>query len=132
MSCTDPIADLLTVIRNGIATNRAKVNVPWSTLKERIVRVLADEGYLGKVEVLETKPARTLAISLKYGEKGECAIHTIDRVSTPGRRHYKARAELKPVIRGFGIAIVSTSQGILSDRACRKRNVGGEVLCTVT
>ena len=132
MSCTDPIADFITIIRNGVAANRTKVEAPWSREKEGIAKVLLSEGYLSRCEVLDTKPAKTLSITIKVGEKGEAAIHSIDRVSTPGRRQYAGRKELKPVIRGFGIAIVSTSQGILSDRACRERKVGGEVLCTVT
>ena len=132
MSCTDPIADLLTVLRNGISANRTKITVPWSRLKEAVIKVLAEEGYVGRVEVLDTKPAKTLSIALKYGDHGESAIHTITRVSTPGRRQYAGKAALKPIIRGFGISVVSTSQGVVSDRVCRQRNIGGEVLCTVT
>jgi len=131
MSCTDPIADMLTVIRNGLLAAKSSVNVPYSIIKENVAKVLNAEGFVSSVTVLDTKPARTLRIALKYGADGEPAIHAIDRVSKGGRRVYAGRTELKPIIRGFGIAIVSTSQGILSDRDCRKRKLGGEVLCNV-
>lgn len=131
MSCTDPIADMLTVIRNGVLAAQSQVDVPYSRIKEGIAKVLKDEGFVGTVSVLDTKPARTLRIALKYGTDGEPAIHSIDRISTGGRRVYVGRTDLKPVIRGFGIAVVSTSAGILSDRDCRKRKLGGEVLCSV-
>jgi small subunit ribosomal protein S8 len=112
MSCTDPIADLLTVIRNGLAANKKSVTVPFSKIKH-------------------TKPAKTIQVALKYGPLGEPVIHEIARVSTPGLRQYAARNELKPIIRGFGISILTTSKGILSDRVCRKQRLGGEVLCVV-
>jgi small subunit ribosomal protein S8 len=131
MSCTDPIADMLTVIRNGVLAAQSQVDVPYSRIKEGIAKVLKDEGFVGTVSVLDTKPARTLRIALKYGTDGEPAIHSIDRISTGGRRVYVGRTDLKPIIRGFGIAVVSTSAGILSDRDCRKRKLGGEVLCSV-
>ncbi len=131
MSQTDPIADLLTVIRNGVLANKATVSVPWSQVKQGIAQVLKDEGYLSRIDVLDTKPAKTLQVVLKYADTGEPVIHDITRVSTPGRRLYAGRKELKPIIRGFGVSIVSTSQGILSDRACRQRKLGGEVLCVV-
>jgi small subunit ribosomal protein S8 len=131
MSCTDPIADMLTVIRNGLMANLATVTVPHSGVKVGILQVLKDEGYLSRFDILDTKPAKTIQVTLKYGPGGEAVIHDITRVSTPGHRQYAGRTELKPVIRGFGIQIVSTSSGILSDRACRKRKLGGEVLCTV-
>jgi small subunit ribosomal protein S8 len=131
MSCTDPIADMLTVIRNGLAANHKSVTVPYSGIKNGICQVLKDEGYVGSVDVLDTKPAKTLKITLKYGPAGEAVIHELSRVSTPGLRQYAGSAELRPVIRGFGISIVSTSKGILSDRTCRAQKIGGEVLCIV-
>jgi small subunit ribosomal protein S8 len=131
MSCTDPIADMLTVIRNGILANQEQVTVPFSKVKEGICTVLLNEGYIRRFNVLDTKPAKTLTIALKYAETGEPVIHQIDRISTSGRRVYSGRKDLKPIIRGFGISVVSTSSGILSDRDCRKRKLGGEVLCVV-
>ncbi len=131
MSCTDPIADMLTVIRNGLAANKKTVKIPFSKIKQGIATVLKDEGYVGAVDVLDTKPAKTLQVGLKYGPGGEAVIHELTRVSTPGLRQYAGRSELKPIIRGFGISILSTSKGILSDRAARKQRLGGEVLAIV-
>ncbi|HAT11432.1 MAG TPA: 30S ribosomal protein S8 [Planctomycetes bacterium] len=131
MSCTDPIADMLTVIRNGLLAAKGQVDVPYSRIKEGVAKVLKAEGFVSDISVLDTKPARTLRVVLKYGQDGEPAIHAIDRISTSGRRIYAGRSDLKPIIRGFGISVVSTSQGILSDRDCRKRKLGGEVLCSV-
>jgi len=131
MSCTDPIADMLTVIRNGLMANKPTVKVKHSQIKQGICQVLKDEGYITRIDVLETKPAKTLQIGLKYGPGGEAVIHHVTRVSTPGLRRYAGRGELKPILRGMGISIISTSQGILSDRAARKRKLGGEVICTV-
>ena len=131
MSCSDPIADMLTVIRNGLLANKKSVQVPFSKIKQGIATVLKDEGYVSAVDVLDTKPAKTLQVALKYGPGGEAVIHEISRVSTPGLRQYAGRSELKPVIRGFGISILSTSKGILSDRAARKQRLGGEVLAVV-
>lgn len=131
MSCTDPIADMLTVIRNGVLAGKSTVRLPHSRIKEGICRVLKDEGYIDRVEVLDTVPARSLQLQLRYDPDGHNVIHEIRRVSRPGRRVYRRRSELEPVIRGFGISVVSTSRGVLSDRACRQANLGGEVLCTV-
>ncbi len=131
MSCSDPIADMLTIIRNGLMVGKKMVAIKHSQIKEGICKVLKDEGYIERIDVLDTKPARTLHVQLKYGPGGECAIHDISRVSTPGCRVYAAKSDLKPIIRGFGISILSTSRGILSDRVCRKQNLGGEVLCEV-
>ena len=131
MSCTDPIADMLTVIRNGIAAQKQSVSIPFSSIKSGICQVLKDEGYISGFDVLDTKPARKLQIALKYGKGGEPVIHDLVRVSTPGHRQYSGAAELRPVIRGLGITIVSTPKGILSDRVCRQQKLGGEVLCVV-
>jgi len=131
MSCTDPIADMLTVIRNGIAAQKQSVSIPFSSIKGGICQVLKDEGYISGYDVLDTKPARLLQIGLKYGKGGEPVIHHITRISTPGHRQYTAAAELRPVIRGLGITIVSTPKGILSDRVCRQQKLGGEVICVV-
>lgn len=131
MSQTDPIADMLTVIRNGLGANKATVKVPFSQIKSGVLQVLLDEGYITRFDVLDTKPAKTIQVGLKYGALGESVIHDIVRVSTPGLRRYAGSDELKPIIRGLGISIISTSKGILSDRVCRKQKLGGEVLCIV-
>lgn len=131
MSCTDPIADMLTIIRNGLLAAKNQVDLPYSRIKEGIANILKAEGFVGEVSTIDTKPAKTLRVKLKYGQGGEPVIHEIIRISTGGRRVYAGRSQLKPIIRGFGISVVSTSQGILSDRDCRKRKLGGEVLCIV-
>ncbi len=131
MSCSDPIADMLTVIRNGISVNRDEIRFPYSKLKAGICQVLVDEGYIRNFDVLETRPARQIKVGLKYGPEGERIINSIKRISKPGCRVYRRKSQLAPVIRGYGISILSTSKGVLSDRTCREANVGGEVLCTV-
>ena len=131
MSCSDPIADALTIIRNGIQAGKNEVQFPHSKIKEGVCEVLKDEGYLSRVEVMDTKPARTIKVALKYSEDGESVIHNIKRISKPGLRTYNGKKELAPVLQGYGIAIVSTNKGILSDRVCRQMNIGGEVLCEV-
>ena len=125
MSCTDPIADALTVIRNGLMAGKEQVTFPHSKIKEGICRVLAEEGYISRADVLDTKPARQIQVQLKYSDLGECVIHEIKRISKPGRRLYSKSTDLKPIIGGFGISIIS--RGV-----CRRAaKVGGEVLCTV-
>lgn len=131
MSCSDPIADALTIIRNGLEAGKAQVSFPYSKIKEGLVQVLKDEGYLSRVDVLDTKPAKTIKVALKYAANGERVIHALNRISTPGRRVYRGSKELRPVVNGFGVAIVSTSKGILADRTCREQRIGGEVLCEV-
>lgn len=131
MSCSDPIADALTIIRNGIQAGKKEVKFNHSKIKEGLCQVLKDEGYITRVDVLDTQPARTIKVGLKYSDDGESVIHHIKRVSKPGIRTYKGGGELKDILHGFGIAIVSTNKGILSDRVCRKMNIGGEVLCEV-
>ncbi|MHC4597677.1 MAG: 30S ribosomal protein S8 [Planctomycetota bacterium] len=128
---TDPIADQLTRIRNALAIRRDVVDVPFSRAKAGVAEVLKREGYILGFLRIDTKPAATLRIQLKYGPEGEDIINSIQRTSRPGRRVYSGVHELKPVKRGQGIAIVSTSKGMLSDRECRRQQVGGEVLATI-
>jgi small subunit ribosomal protein S8 len=131
MSCTDPVADMLTIIRNGLMNAKKAVTIRHSNLKTGICQVLKDEGYIHSYDVLDTQPSKSIQIQLKYGPTGEAAIHDLERISSPGHRIYRSKSELKPIIRGLGITILSTSRGILSDRVCRKQNLGGEVLCQV-
>ncbi len=131
MSCSDPIADMLTIIRNGVMRGQKRVDFPHSKIKEGVCQVLLDEGYVTRFEVLDTKPARTVRVHLKWTEDGENPIHEIRRISKPGCRVYSGQKKLQPVISGYGITVVSTSRGILSDRACRAANIGGEVLAVV-
>lgn len=131
MSCSDPIADALTVIRNGLRAGKSQVKFPYSKIKHGLVEVLQKQGYLTRVDVLDTQPAKTIQVGLKYAEGGEAVIHAIDRVSRPGRRLYSNAKDMHPVINGFGSLVVSTSKGVLSDADCRAQKVGGEVLCEV-
>ena len=131
MSMTDPIADLLTRIRNVNALGRPSVRAPYSRIKEQILMTLQREGFIGEFEVNGEIPVKELAIQLKYGPEGEHVIRKIDRISKPGCRVYSSVADLPVVRDGQGIMVVSTSQGILSDNEARQHNVGGEVICRV-
>jgi small subunit ribosomal protein S8 len=130
MSMTDPIADMLTRIRNAQLAEKAEVRMPSSKLKVSIAKVLRDEGFIAGYAVEEDTGKATLAIALKYYE-GAPVITTIKRVSCPGLRTYKGKDKLPKVQGGLGIAIVSTSQGVMTDRAARAAGHGGEVLCYV-
>ena len=129
MSMQDPIADLLTRIRNAQKARHDTVTMPSSRLKEAVCRVLEDEGYIGGFRVDGDKKPE-LTVALRYFE-GEPVIAELSRVSRPGLRIYKPAGELPEVRGGLGVAIISTNQGVLSDRAARRQRVGGEVLCTV-
>src|SRR5262249_42934885 len=140
---TDPIADMLTRIRNANRIERPIVDIPATTLKQRVAQVLKDEGFIfdyqvGRPEGEEfvaadspTDSRRVLRIVLKYGPEGEKVIQHIERVSTPGRRLYWKAKDFKPILDGLGIAIISTSRGVMSDRQARAQRLGGEVLCKV-
>lgn len=130
MSMQDPLADMLTRIRNAQMAGKPSVAMPSSTLKLAVAKVLLDEGYIGAHRVEAEGSKSTLLIDLKYFG-GKPVIAEIDRVSSPGLRSYKAKDALPKVRNGLGIAIVSTSKGVMTDRAARQAGVGGEVLCTV-
>ena len=130
MSMTDPIADLLARIRNAYTAKHDRLDVPNSKLKIEVCKVLEREGYIHGFEILEQEPRDQLRIFLKYWE-GEPVIQHLKRVSTPGRRVYMGSDDLKPVLNGLGIGIISTSLGLLTDAEARQRRVGGEVLCEV-
>jgi small subunit ribosomal protein S8 len=132
MSMTDPISDMLTRIRNANHVYKEKVDVPFSKLKLEISRILSEEGFIKNYKVVEEKghPA-LIRISMKYSDKRERVISTINRVSRSGRRYYAGKARVPKVIGGLGIAILSTSKGVLTDQQARQQGVGGEVLCLV-
>jgi small subunit ribosomal protein S8 len=130
MSMTDPIADMLTRIRNGLAAAKAEVTMPSSKLKKSIAQVLKDEGYITDFSVQDIDGKPVMKVALKYYE-GKPVIDRLDRVSRPGLRIYKPKTDLPKVLGGLGIAIVSTSAGVMTDRAARKAGHGGEVLCIV-
>jgi small subunit ribosomal protein S8 len=131
MSMTDPVADMLTRIRNAGMAGHTSVEMPCSKLKVEIAKVLKDEGFIDAWKQVESSPRDLLKLYLKYDDYGMKIIRGIKRISTPGRRVYKQAGEMKPVLANTGIAVVSTSKGVMSDRECRRQKVGGEVLCMI-
>lgn len=128
---TDPIADMLTRIRNALAAGHPGVRIPASKTKREIARILREEGYVRSVDHDTEGPQGTIAIELKYAADQGAVISGLRRVSTPGRRVYCGKHEIPAVLNGLGVAIISTSRGVLTDRQCREQGVGGEVLCKV-
>ena len=126
---TDPIADMLTRIRNAVRIERATVDLPSSKVKRGLAEVLKREGFIWDWKEVESEPVPQIRIELKYGPNGERLIRHIRRVSSPGRRVYSRSVRLRPVRGGLGISILSTSSGVVSDREARQRKLGGEVLC---
>jgi small subunit ribosomal protein S8 len=131
MSMTDPIADILTRIRNSISAQKINVKAPYSKLKVNIATVLKKEGYIKDFKIDNGKPFRNIVIELKYGSKNKPAIEGIKRVSRPGQRIYSKTDELPRVRQGLGITIVTTSKGVMTDKDARQNNIGGELVCTV-
>ena len=131
MSMTDPIADLLTRIRNALMVRHAATEVPYSGLKAEIVRILAKEGYISGYKVNRGKPFSTLSIQLKYDSEQEPAIRSLRRISKPGRRIYTSKDDIPLVLEGLGINILSTSVGILTGKNAKEQGIGGEILCEV-
>lgn len=128
---TDPISDMLTRIRNAVRVERPHVDIPSSLLKRGLADVLKREGYIWDWQEVDAEPVKQLRLELKYGPNGEHVIQNIRRISKPGRRVYRKARELRPVLGGMGICVISTSGGVISDREARQKNVGGEVLCEV-
>ena len=131
MSMTDPIADLLTRMRNGLAVSRRSVDIPYSRFKGQILKVIKEAGFIQDYQTELVDGRATLRVRLKYGPEGEKIIHTIRRVSTPGRRVYARVGEIPAPLDGMGLAIVSTSGGVMSHVEARKRRLGGEVICEI-
>ncbi len=131
MHITDPIADMLTRIRNAGAARHATVEVPASSMKKAIAQILLDEGYIKAFEIVENGTQGTIKITLKYSANKEKAISGLRRVSKPGLRVYAGADELPRVLKGLGIAIISTSKGIMTDKKARELHVGGEVLAFI-
>ena len=132
MSLSDPIADMLTRIRNAVRINKQQVNVKASKICEGIADVLKNEGYILGFDRIDDGKQGVLRITLKYDPEGRSIISEISRTSKPGCRIYSSVDDLPQVLQGMGIAIVSTSKGVMSDRNCRETKVGGEILCTVS
>ncbi len=132
MSMSDPIADMLTRIRNALRSRHKVVNVRASKICQGLCRVLKSEGYIDDFQRIEDQKQGMLRVYLKYGPMGEDVVTHVDRVSKPGCRVYKSVGDLPRPLNGLGVSIVSTSHGVLSDRECREKNIGGEVLAVVS
>ncbi|RDY22722.1 30S ribosomal protein S8 [Romboutsia maritimum] len=131
MTMTDPIADMLTRIRNANVVKHETVDVPASNIKKELARILLEEGFIRGYDVIEDGKQGIIRIQLKYGQTGERVITGLKRISKPGMRVYAANHEVPRVLNGLGISVISTSKGILTDKQARKENVGGEVICYV-
>jgi len=131
MSMSDPLADMLTRIRNGVKARFDSVDIPLSKLKVGVAKVLKEEGYVNDYHIIDQGVQGTLKVDLKYGPNSEVVITGIRRVSKPGLRQYKKSSDIPKVMSGLGVGILSTSQGVITDRQARKLNVGGELLCEV-
>ena len=131
MPITDPLADMLTCIRNAIMARHSKVDVPASKIKIGVARILKAEGYIKNYKLIKDRKHGILRIYLKYDEFNEGVIVGLKRMSKPGRRVYVKKKEIPPVLNGMGVAILSTSRGVVADREARKLDVGGELLCSI-
>jgi small subunit ribosomal protein S8 len=127
----DPITDLLNRLRNAMGAGHERVDIPASRVKENVLRVLAEEGYIGPYRRVEERGGEQLRVALKYDADGEPIVNGLERVSRPGRRVYAGAAEIPEVLGGLGTSIVSTSKGIVTGRQARERRLGGEILCNV-
>ena len=128
---TDPIADFLARIRNALLAKHPQVDIPASTLKVELAKILLQEGYIEAYKIVDASPRNLIRVALRYGADGERVINGLERVSRPGRRVYCSKGDIPKVLGGLGIAILSTSRGVVSGRDGKKLGVGGEVLCTV-
>ena len=128
---TDPISDMLARIRNAAIARHERLDLPHSSIKENVARVMKEEGYLGDVRVESAEGRKTLTIVMRYTRGKECAIDGVSRISTPGRRVYVRHDHIPRVRSGLGISILSTSRGVMTDKEARKQKVGGELLCSI-
>ncbi len=131
MSLTDPISDMLTRIRNAIQIRAEYVEMPHSSLKSNIAKLLKDEGYIHSFEVSAKGNKKAIRIALKYNKQGKNVINSLKRVSTPGRHIYAGNQKLPKIQGGFGTAVISTSQGVMTDSSARQKKIGGEILCYI-
>ncbi len=133
MSATsDPIADMLTRIRNAVKAEHLKVDIPSSKIKVAIAKILKDEGFVKNYKIIEDNKQKVLRIYLKYSEENQSAILDLKRISKPGRRVYTKAEDLRPVYNNIGIWILSTPKGVITNKAAKKLNVGGEVICEIS
>lgn len=131
MTMTDPIADFLTRIRNALMAKHETTDIPASTLKWRLAEILKEEGYITDAQVMDAGHHKVIRIHLKYDVGDTSTLQSLKRISKPGRRVYVTADKLPRVLNGLGIALISTSRGVMSDRECRRQNIGGEILCEV-
>lgn len=131
MSLSDPISDMLTVLRNANRAKKEKVDIPASKLKMEIIKIFKNEGYIKNFKLIEDDNRSYIRIYLKYTSAGDSIIHNLRRVSRPGLRIYKRKSDLPRIFNGFGTSIISTSKGVLTDKKAREQNVGGEVICYI-
>lgn len=131
MSLSDPISDMLTVLRNANRAKKEKVDIPASKLKMEIIKIFKNEGYIKNFKLIEDDNRSYIRIYLKYTSAGDSIIHNLRRVSKPGLRVYKRKSDLPRIFNGFGTSIISTSKGVLTDKKAREQNVGGEVICYI-
>ncbi len=131
MSVTSPVADMLTRIRNSLMVKHSEIVIPHSRLKENILTVMKKEGFILDYMVIDKKPQKDMKIFLKYDNKGCSVIRGLEMVSKPGRRAYSSKDDVPKVLNGLGVSLISTSMGILTDSDCKKKAVGGEVICKI-
>ena len=131
MSLSDPISDMLTVLRNANSAKKEKVDIPASKLKMEIIKIFKNEGYIKNFKLIEEGIRSYIRIYLKYTQAGDSIIHNMKRVSKPGLRVYRRRSELPRILNGYGTTIISTSNGVLTDKKAREQSVGGEVICYI-
>lgn len=131
MSVSDPIADMICVIKNGWRAKKDVVTFPYSQIKEAVVKIMVTEGFVQKVDVIQVGIKKTIKLTLKYTEHGTSVITDMVRASTPGRRLYTAKSDISKVKNGYGISIITTNKGVLSGKQARINKVGGETLCTL-
>lgn len=132
MAVTDPIADMLTRIRNGIRARHSRVDMPSSRLKTEIARILKEEGYISNFKVVEEEKKKVLRVLLRYDAEGQSAVAALERISKSGRRVYVGAREIPRVLGGLGVTILTTPKGVMTGKAARRAGVGGEVLCSVS
>jgi len=131
-SVSDPIADMLTRIRNSIGAGHLKVDIPSSKMKVSIAKILKDEGFIKNFKIIDDKKQKILRLYLKYSSESQSAITSLKRISKPGRRVYIKANELRPVYNNIGIWVISTSSGIITNKTAKRMNVGGEILCEIS
>ncbi len=131
MSITSPVADMLTRIRNSLMVNHDEVIFPHSRLKESLLVVMKKEGFIADFQVIEKKPQKDVKVILKYDDEGRSVIRGLEMISKPGRRVYSSKDTVPKILNGLGVSLVSTSMGILTDSECKKKAIGGEVICKI-